>query len=394
MEISRTVKAIIDFLVDERWGGMEYVAFPTFKSVDKNELYTFVNSDEAADFCEGMSFDDDQYTYLATRSVYRALESAADEGTLQANSYGIRNIAQAVERYYQKLDEQNLETTDKKEIIMNEKNLEYLENQLKFAGFGEDLSGQLRENIASNKEEFQLNFKADYGKDTVLAKLNFKRSEQNIDMYFFNSYDLLLKKDGRDETLQQNFKVAFGNTFSVKEAYNMLDGRSVFKKHFKKDPDDDKKLQEYTAWSYLDFKNTDERGNFLMDKNFNYDLKKKLEEYPIKNFEYLNTQTRVVDMISKGNKASVMLKTSEGEKKVFVTAAPKFNSLNFYDENHQQIRMTPKKKEETPSVEQSQGESQGKKAGEAPAKDKKNSLKADGKDEPPKAKQTRGRKVG
>src|SRR5690606_1057827 len=127
-----------------------------------------------------------------------------------------------------------------------------------------------------------------------------------------------------------------------------------FKKHYKKDPDDEEKLKEYTAWSYLDFKNTDERGNFVMSKNFNYDLDKKLEEYPIKNLQYQDSKNRIKDMMMKGNRAYASVETSQGDKEVFVEAVPKFNSLNLYDEQKKQIRLTPGKKEETQSASQEQ----------------------------------------
>jgi hypothetical protein len=71
--------------------------------------------------------------------------------------------------------------------IMNEKNFEYLRDQVKYSGFGEGLENQLKENIKRQPPEFTLQHQATFGKDEVNSALHFKRSA-TTDMYFFNSY--------------------------------------------------------------------------------------------------------------------------------------------------------------------------------------------------------------
>jgi hypothetical protein len=50
---------------------------------------------------------------------------------------------------------------------MNEKNFEYLRDQVKYSGFGEGLENQLKENIKRQPHEFTLQHQATFGKDEV-----------------------------------------------------------------------------------------------------------------------------------------------------------------------------------------------------------------------------------
>ena len=91
---------------------------------------------------------------------------------------------------------------------MNQKNLDYLKDQLKYTGFGEEMEGKLSAQLAEQKAEFTLTHQAEFGKDVSLSTLHFKKSEQN-DMYFFNSYTVALKKleEKEAEELEQEFDI-------------------------------------------------------------------------------------------------------------------------------------------------------------------------------------------
>ncbi len=116
----------------------------------------------------------------------------------------------------------------------------------------------------------------EYGTDKVSATLHFKKSPES-DMFFFNKYDLELKKDIQQDALKQTFYPDKGIT--LKEGYNMLDGRAVHKTLNTKED------EKYTAWLQLDFKNTTESGNYKINQhhqNYGFDLEKALSKYPIK----------------------------------------------------------------------------------------------------------------
>ena len=72
---------------------------------------------------------------------------------------------------------------------MNEKNFEYLKDQVKYTGFGEGLESELKAKMQNEEPNFTLSHNVQYGNDTAVATLNFKKSDQS-DMYFFNSYIL------------------------------------------------------------------------------------------------------------------------------------------------------------------------------------------------------------
>jgi len=74
---------------------------------------------------------------------------------------------------------------------MNEKNFEYLKEQVKYTGFGDALENNLRVSLQKQLPEFHLSHQAKFGNDTVNATLHFKRSDQS-DLYFFNQYSLKL----------------------------------------------------------------------------------------------------------------------------------------------------------------------------------------------------------
>ena len=67
---------------------------------------------------------------------------------------------------------------------MNQKNFDYLKDQIKYTGFGQGLEDQLKEHMKKQAPEFTLHHQNLFGKDETTAALHFKKSP-NSDMYFF-----------------------------------------------------------------------------------------------------------------------------------------------------------------------------------------------------------------
>ena len=61
---------------------------------------------------------------------------------------------------------------------MNQKNLEYLSDQVKFTGFGEGLENELKEKMEQQTPDFQIAHKTKFGNDDVSSVLHFKKSDQ------------------------------------------------------------------------------------------------------------------------------------------------------------------------------------------------------------------------
>lgn len=218
---------------------------------------------------------------------------------------------------------------------MNTKNFEYLRDQVKYTGFGEGLENELKEQILTGKPSFSLNFDASYQDDFVQAKLNFDRSKET-DMYFFNSYQVELHKEGKQEPLKQQFYVHFGNTVTMKEAYNLMGGRSVHKELLNKES------ESYKAWLQLDFKETDTQGNFKIKhyhENYGYDLEKELAKHEIKELQHPIYKQELIESLKKGNLQSVNIEAEGQEIKHFIEANPQYKTVNLYDVNLKKIHL-------------------------------------------------------
>lgn len=163
---------------------------------------------------------------------------------------------------------------------------------------------------------------------------------------YFNNFDLLLKKHGKEETLQQKFYVGYGSNYTLKEGYNLLDGRSVYKHLITTDKIDREKKNEFNGWVKLDFNDVNENGNHRIQRISNFDMAKTLDEYAIKGIENDKYKLNLVNSLKKGNQVTVTIETSAGERKMVIEAQPSYNSIKLYDENLKPILLSMKRKVE------------------------------------------------
>lgn len=281
--------------------------------------------------------------------------------------------------------EQNHLLTDKTNV-MNEKNFDYLSKQIQFTGFGDGHKDELMQKMKENKPEFTIFHQQDFGKDSTVATLQFRRPEEG-DMYFFNRYSLMLKGPKHEEPIKQIFyinndmKKKEQEDITLKEGYNLLSGRAVQKDLVNKNG------EKYTAWMQLDFKITDKHGNYEEKKfhqNYGYDLEQLLSKHPIKELNTIEDKKMLMESLQRGNRQAVTFQINGQEQRIFIEAAPQFKSINMYDSGLKRVNAQ--------SVRESKGEQQ------AQQQDKKESLKvnhsAAGDDEPPAQSEKKGRKRG
>ena len=212
---------------------------------------------------------------------------------------------------------------------MNEKNFEYLRDQVKYSGFGDGLESQLRDNIKKQPPEFTLQHQATFGKDEVSSALHFKRSA-TTDMYFFNSYDASLKREQQAEKMNQSFYMGKDNNITLKEGYNLMSGRAVNKDLTNKEG------KIYNAWLQMDFKQTDSAGNFKLKQfhsNYGFDLEKELGKHPIKELQNAQDKSKMLDSLQKGNRQSVTFVENGNEQRRYIEANPQFKTLTVFDAN-------------------------------------------------------------
>ncbi len=356
---------ILDWLVKKRGEREEYVAFLNdYVSVSKEDLSTFSSQYDAQEFCHEMSTDIDTYDYLAVRSAYRAMAEAMKDKSLLIQKGGIVDVGMMVSLRYQRLEAEQLNNNQNTKV-MNQKNFEYLRDQVKYTGFGEGLENDLRKKIQEGNAEFKLHYQTQHGNDRVNATLNFSQSKQS-DMYFFNSYQVSVQKGNDAQTMEQTFYINKGNNITFKEAYNLMEGRSVNKDLTNKEG------QMYNAWVQMDFKQSDDNGNFKLKhyhQNYGYDLEAVLSKHPIKELGNEEYKSNLMDSLKKGNLQSATFHINGAEQKQYIEANPQFKTINIYDSNMQRVDNRQSKKER-----QSEGESQSvkqesKKEKQAPAED-------------------------
>jgi len=219
---------------------------------------------------------------------------------------------------------------------MNENNFEYLANQVKYSGFGEALEYELKEKMKT-EGDFTISHKVEYGKDKVEAVLNFKKSDQG-DMHFYNSFTVNLQKENEKEAMQQNFFINNkGQSITLKEAYNLMEGRAVNKELTNKEG------EKYHTWIQLNMKETDKDGNFKRNyygEKYGYDLEEVLKKHPVKELENEGSKKELLDSLKKGNVQSATFVKDGAEVKQFIEANPQFKTVKLYDASMQPLNRT------------------------------------------------------
>lgn len=216
--------------------------------------------------------------------------------------------------------------------FMNQKNLEFLKEGLKYLGFGDKMNADLENKIKEQPKEFNLTLTGEFKipelvNDRVDYKLDFKKSDQT-DMYFLNRYQATLKNDDPAQEKTQTFYITKNSGITAKEAYNLLSGRSVNKDL------NNKEGQPYNAWLQLDFQEKDKNDNYKVKQyhqGYGYDLDMVMSKYPIKEQLNVEEKTKLMKSLEKGNLTQVTFAKEGGEDKMFVSANPQYKTLDLYN---------------------------------------------------------------
>ena len=358
-------KDILEYLTKKRCEGEEFVAFlDDVSPVTKEDLFTFPTEYDVREFCYEMSTDIDFYNFLAIRSAYKTMQEAAENSKLMIEREGIIDVSLMVAVRYERLEREQLNNNQNSEV-MNQKNFEYLRDQVKYTGFGEGLENDLKQKIQEGTPEFKLAYETKYGNDTVNATLNFSQSKQS-DMYFFNSYQVKVQKENSSETMEQTIYINKGYYITLKEGYNLMEGRSVNKDLTNKEG------QVYNAWVQMDFKQSDNNGNFKLKhyhENYGYDLEAVLSKHPIRELGNEEYKSNLMDSLKKGNLQSATFQINGAEQKQYIEANPQFKTINIYDSSMQRVDNRQAKKEQQSEGESQSAKQDGKKERQTPAED-------------------------
>ena len=292
------------------------------------DLHFFDDSRKAENFVEFNLLQGKEILLLPLEATRYYLHEAARE-KLREGIPEIK-IELDVAEIYSIKEVMNLNVSEPEEFLnqneynMNQKNLDYLKDNLKYNGFGESLYEALEKNIKEGKPEFVLDFKTEMNGRPFDAKLNFRKSDSS-EMYFFNSYDAsVLRKDGQQ--LNQSFFINKGKGVTAKEAFNLLHGRSVYKEMV------NKAGISYNAWLQMDLTNKEKPEMKIYHDNYGYNLKENLGRFPIKELDGGQKEQDLIKSLERGNTQSVTMNLDGKETKLFVEANPQFKTINVYDE--------------------------------------------------------------
>ncbi len=304
----------------------------TLYFIHPNDVYFFDNKGSANEFADNNVSEHDRFVVMYAPSVADVLrkipygESLNEEITNpDGNGLYNRDGNAFTDALIDRIEQQRL-LNNKNTNVMNEQNFEYLKDNIKYMGFGEGLAEQLESNVKQGKGEFSLNFKTEVNKKPFEANLHFRKSG-DTDMYFFNSYHATLQKNN-GESVDQTFYLNKGKGVTAKEAYNMLEGRSVLKELSNKDN------VPYKAWVQLDFDNRDKHNNHEVKQfheNYGYDVKAAVSRYAVAELNDPEKEKALIQSLQKGNIQSVTVEKDGNTQKMFIEANPQFKSVNLYD---------------------------------------------------------------
>lgn len=345
--------------------------------IDINDVHFFISQKEANEFANNNFSDRDRFYVIQFNSIldiYKVIpygEKSLDNNPDANGLYNYEGNAFTDALIDHIEQQQSLFNSQLKTNVMNNDNFQYLSDNLKYMGFGENLKTDLEKNLNEGKADFQLHYKAEINKKPFEVTMNFRKSDTS-DMYFFNNYHASLEKSN-GEKAEQTFYLNKGKGVTGKEAFNLLDGRSVHKDLVTKEG------QPYKAWMQLDFENKDKNNNFEVNQfheKYGFDLKAAVEKFPITDLKEPDKEKALMQSLQKGNVQSVTIEKDGSSHKMFIEADPQFKKVNLYDSN---MKLVAKESvEKYQSVGQTEA---GKAVKEKMGTDKKKDLKQDAKPE-------------
>ena len=214
--------------------------------------------------------------------------------------------------------------------------VKYLKDQLKYLGFGENekLHKDLEKGIKSKNQQFEIKTTSDktLPGNKVDFTLKFNKTENGG--VFLNSYNTKFTNEKAEE-ISHNFSVNRENTFTAKEAVNLMEGRSV-KIEFHNPKSD----QQETAFVQFNFEEPKtEKGNFMFQnfyENYGVDTDKIVEKSNLI-FDKPEYRENTIKSLEKGNIVKVKFDLNDKIKEGKAVLNPQYRNLSLYDNDMNRI---------------------------------------------------------
>ena len=214
--------------------------------------------------------------------------------------------------------------------------VEYLKNQLKYLGFGEGekLHKDLEKGIKSKNQQFEIKTTSDKALPENKVDFTLKFNKTDSGGIFLNSYNAKLTNE-KNEEISHNFPVNRENTFTAKEAINLLEGRSV-KIEFHNPKSD----QQETAFVQFNFEEPKtEKGNYLFQnfyKNYGVETDKIVEKSNLI-FDKPEYKENTIKSLEKGNIVKVKFEQDDKVIEGKAILNPQNRNLKLYDSDMNRI---------------------------------------------------------
>ena len=228
---------------------------------------------------------------------------------------------------------------NQKSKIMEKKEFDqqdYLQNQLKYLGFGEGdkLHKDLETGINSADNQFEIKIRSDKASAGNEVDFTLKFNKTDSGGVFLNSYKAVLNTN-KGEEISQNFPVNRENTFTAKEAINLLEGRSV-----KIEFTNPKTEQLEPAFVKLNFAEPKtEKGNYNFQnfyKNYGVDTDQIVEKSNLI-FDKPEYRESTIKSLEKGNVVKVKFEMDDNVVEGKAVLNPQYKNLSIYDQDMNRI---------------------------------------------------------
>ena len=228
---------------------------------------------------------------------------------------------------------------NQKSNIMEKKEfnqVDYLQNQLKYLGFGEGdkLHKDLETGINSTENVFEIKTSSDKASPGNKVDFTLKFNKTESGGVFLNSYQAVLNND-KGEEISQSFAVNRENTFTAKEAVNLLEGRTV-----KIEFTNPKTEQLEPAFVKLNFAEPKtEKGNYNFQnfyKNYGVDTDQIVEKSNLI-FDKPEYKESTIKSLEKGNVVKVKFELGDNVVEGKAVLNPQYKNLSIYDQDMNRI---------------------------------------------------------
>lgn len=285
-----------------------------------------------------------------SEEVIKAVEKMVDDNTYtqskDENKVYVTNIAAIIDKiehpisfFRGKIEQQQAQNLHPERELTEKQftQLNYLKNQVKYLGLGEDskMHKDLENAILSPEDKTTVRVEYNHPDklmkgNTVTFDLNIAKTEQGG--IFLNSYRAnLTTKNGEERS--QSFKVQKENSITAKEAINLLEGRSVKIEH---DMVDKETGELSRTESFIKLKMKEPKtdyGNYKYEwynKGYGVDVDNIMQKSNLVFADDIQRE-RTKKHLEKGNITQATFMHENRQVQGFAVLNPQWKSLNLYD---------------------------------------------------------------